>query len=69
MQRINRLLMLRARNLAGPFFQRVGANTYARSAGNFFSSGGGLEPVTDNVINGADNVVNGADNVVATTLQ
>jgi hypothetical protein len=32
-QPINRLLMLRARGLGGPVFQRVGSNLFAHSSG------------------------------------
>jgi hypothetical protein len=39
-QPINRLLMMRARGLNGPVFQRVGVRTLARSAGNYVGTVG-----------------------------
>lgn len=42
MRPVNRLVMLRARGLSGPFFQNVGGGRHVHTAGNFIGSIGGL---------------------------
>ena len=70
---VNRLLMMRGRNLCGPVVQNVGNGVCAKSVGAFYAANGpgghGIPPGQHNVIHNADNVIHGTDNVIHTQVE